>query len=607
MRIRTVHAKMKDSNRTVWRRRERGVGTMNTTGVKKKLPVGIENFTKIRAEEFYYVDKTAMIRDLLNAWGEVNLFTRPRRFGKSLNMSMLKAFFEIGCDRTLFDGLAISEETALCEAYMGKFPVVSISLKSVNGRDYESACTILRSVIGDEARRFESLFADSEQLTETDKILYRQLITPDPSGEGNYTMSEATLKGSLKLLSSLLYKHYGKKALILIDEYDVPLAKANDRGYYNQMVDLMRGIFDQALKTNENLYFAVMTGCLRVAKESIFTGLNNLRVFSIATAGFNEYFGFTDPEVKAMLQYYGLTEKYDAVREWYDGYRFGNSDVYCPWDVISYCAELCMDKMTEPKDYWSNTSGNDAVRHFLEGADAGATKDEIESLVAGETVATEIHEDLTYNRLYDSIDNIWSLLFTTGYLTQRSRPDGKLYQLAIPNREIRNIFTEQIMKMFKEDVANDGEALRAFCAALQSGDAAEAERLFTLYLGRTISIRDTSVRKERKESFYHGILLGILGFKNGWIVRSNAESGDGYSDILIEIDSADTGIIIEVKYAEKAAFAAACREAMTQIETTGYTARLKDEGFHTIYKYGIACFRKRCRVVCEKEIISEEE
>ncbi|MCD8149447.1 MAG: ATP-binding protein, partial [Clostridiales bacterium] len=494
--------------------------------------------------------------------------------------------------------LAISEETALCEAYMGKFPVVSISLKGIDAGDYETARGLAVKIINEEARRL-SFLLESEKLSLEDKKLLSDLLKKE--------MDDETLICSLRELSELLHKHYGKKVIILIDEYDVPLAKAHAGGYYDRMVLLIRDLFHQALKTNENLYFAVMTGCLRVAKESIFTGLNNLRVFSIATAGFNEYFGFTDPEVKAMLQYYNLTEKYDAVREWYDGYRFGNSDVYCPWDVISYCAELCMDNMTEPKDYWSNTSGNDAVRHFLEGADAGATKDEIESLVAGETVTKEIHEDLTYNRLYDSIDNIWSLLFTTGYLTQRGRPDGKLYQLAIPNREIRNIFTEQIMKMFREDVANDGEALRVFCAALQSGDAAETERLFTLYLGRTISIRDTSVRKERKESFYHGILLGILGFRNGWIVRSNAESGDGYSDILIEIDSADTGIIIEVKYAERAAFAAACREAMVQIETTGYTARLKDEGFHTIYKYGIACFRKRCRVVCEKEIIPEEE
>ncbi len=488
----------------------------------------------------------------------MNLFTRPRRFGKSLNMSMLKAFFEIGCDKTLFDGLAISEETALCEAYMGKFPVVSISLKGIDAGDYETARGLAVKIINEEARRLNFLL-ESEKLSSEDKKLLSDLLKKE--------MDDETLICSLRELSELLHKHYEKKVIIL-----------------------------------------------------------NLRVLSITSVRFDKYLGFTDYEVRNLLEYYDLTDKYTIIKEWYDGYLFGNVNVYCPWDVINYCDELTACAIARPKDYWSNTSGNDAVRHFLEGAGAGATKGEIESLVAGETVTKEIHEDLTYNRLYDSIDNIWSLLFTTGYLTQRGRADGKLYQLAIPNREIRNIFTEQIMKMFREDVANDGEALRAFCAALQSGDAAETERLFTLYLGRTISIRDTSVRKERKESFppgkattkgskrqnpsvcfYHGILLGILGFRSGWIVRSNAESGDAYSDILVEIDSADTGIIIEVKYAEKAAFAAPCREAMAQIETTGYTARLKDEGFHTIYKYGIACFRKRCRVVCEKETIPEEE
>ncbi|MCC8140426.1 MAG: ATP-binding protein, partial [Lachnospiraceae bacterium] len=493
-----------------------------------------------------------------------------------------------------------------CETYMGKFPVISVSLKNVEGRNFQTARAAMCSVIGREALRFQFLL-DSDKIEEADKNMYRKLINTDVKGSDYLSMSDDVLTGSLKLLSSLLQKYYGRKVIILIDEYDVPLARAEARGYYTQMTELVRAMFGQALKTNDSLYFAVMTGCMRVAKESIFTGLNNLRVLSITSVRFDEYFGFTDREVREMLEYYGLTDKYSTIKEWYDGYRFGNVDVYCPWDVISYCDELVACATVQPKDYWSNTSGNDIIWRFIEKADAGATKEEIETLIAGEAVTREIREDLTYNHLYDSIDNIWSVLFTTGYLTQQGEADGKRYRLAIPNREIRNIFTDQIMKMFKENVANDGEALRAFCAALQSGDAAEAERLFTIYLGRTISIRDTSVQKERKESFYHGILLGILGFKDGWIIRSNAESGDGYSDILIEIDSADTGIVMEVKYAEKAAFAAACRNAMAQIETNGYTARLKDEGFHTIYKYGIACFRKRCRVVCEKEIIPEEE
>lgn len=569
--------------------------------MRKKLPVGIEDFEKLRTENFYYVDKTSMIRDLLNAWGEVNLFTRPRRFGKSLNMSMLKNFFEVGTDRHLFDGLEISGERALCEEYMGKFPVISISLKSVSGLSYEAACSMMRAVIGNEAMRFQFLLED-DKLTEREREQYLQLIHVDTTNTEMFSMSDAALKGSLKTLSSLLHRHYGEKVILLIDEYDVPLAKASEKGYYDQMVDLIRGMFDQALKTNGSLFFAVMTGCLRVAKESIFTGLNNLNVLSITAVHFDEYFGFTDGEVKRMLEYYGWMDKYDAVKEWYDGYRFGNIDVYCPWDVISYCYELTADSSARPRDYWVNTSGNDVVRHFLEKAGMGRTKDEIEALVAGETVTKMIREELTYRNLYDSVDNIWSVLFTTGYLTRRGKPDGKLYELAIPNREILNIYTDQIMEMFKADVAKDGESVNALCDALKNGNAAEVERLFTAYLSRTISIRDTYVRKERKENFYQGILLGVLGFKEDWIVRSNGESGDGYGDILIEIDSDDTGIIIEMKYAENARYETACGEALEQIRAKDYTEKLRDEGFFTIYRYGIACFRKKCRVACEREV-----
>ncbi len=567
----------------------------------RKLPVGIESFEIMRREGFYYVDKTAMIRDLLNHWGYVNLFTRPRRFGKSLNMSMLKSFFEIGCDKTLFDGLVISEEKELCDEYMGRFPVVSISLKSVNGADYETARSLMCSVIGREALRFEMLFMESERLSEKDKELYRQLITVDTKAHGDYAMPDAVLMGGLKLLSTLLEKHYGKKAIILIDEYDVPLAKANENGYYEQMVLLIRNMFEQALKTNESLYFAVLTGCLRVSKESIFTGLNNPKILSITTVRFDEYFGFTDDEVKAMLGYYGLESQYSTMRDWYDGYRFGNVDVYCPWDVINYCDELLDDPTAQPRDYWSNTSSNDIVRRFIEKVGSGLTRSEVEALVAGETVTKEIFEDLTYNRLYDSIDNIWSVLFTTGYLTQRGKPEGRRYRLAIPNMENRNIFTDQIMTMFKEDVSKDGELLGAFCEALQRGDAAEVERLFTAYMGKTISIRDTFVRKPTKENFYHGILLGILGFKSRWYVRSNRESGDGFSDIVIRVEDEDIGIVMEVKYAENGNFAAVCQNALKQIEVDGYTEELKEDGCHTIYKYGIACYKKKCRVAVEKE------
>ena len=415
---------------------------------KRKLPVGIESFEKIRREGFYYVDKTTMIRELLSKWGEVNLFTRPRRFGKSLNMSMLKSFLELGCDSSLFDGLEISRETELCEKYMGQFPVISISLKGVGASDFKTARALLCSVIGNEALRFLFLL-DSSRLSEQEKEMYRKLIHVSPDGPDNFEFSDDVLMRSLRTLSGLLQKHFEKKAIILIDEYDVPLAKANEEGYYEQMTMLIRNLFEQALKTNESLYFAVLTGCLRVAKESIFTGLNNPKILSITTVRFDEYFGFTDREVREMLKYYDLEEKYDTVRDWYDGYHFGNVDVYCPWDVISYIDDLSDDKDIQPRDYWSNTSSNDVVRHFIEKVGRGLTRSELEMLVAGESVTKEIHEELTYNRLYDSVDNIWSVLFMTGYLTQRGKPDGNRIQLSIPNREIRKIFTGQIMNREK--------------------------------------------------------------------------------------------------------------------------------------------------------------
>ena len=427
---------------------------------KKKLPVGIESFEEIRTEGFYYVDKTGMIRDLLDRWGKVNLFTRPRRFGKSLNMSMLKSFFEIGAKKELFDGLEIAGETDLCGAYMGKFPVVSISLKGICAGDFQTARNLAVKVINEEARRMQ-LLQESSRLSSEDKELHLALMARE--------MDDETLIFSIRELSELLYKHYGKKTIILIDEYDVPLAKANEQGYYDEMVLLIRSMFEQALKTNEALYFAVLTGCLRVAKESIFTGLNNPKVFSVSTVRFDEYFGFTDSEVREMLGYYGLEEKYGDIKEWYDGYRFGNVDVYCPWDVISYCDELLDDPELLPRDYWSNTSGNEAVRHFIGQMGNGPTKSELEALTAGETVEKEIREDLTYSRLYESSDNLWSVLFATGYLTRRGTVERNRYALAIPNREIRNIFTDQILALFKEGAGRDGERLKAFCAALAEG------------------------------------------------------------------------------------------------------------------------------------------
>lgn len=555
---------------------------------KKKLPIGIENFEELQKEEFYYVDKTNLIRDLLMQWSKVNLFTRPRRFGKSLNMSMLKYFFEPGGDKEIFKKLAISGEMEICEKYMGKFPVVSISLKGINGESYEKACAMAVQVIQSEARRFQYLL-ESERLTAYEKKIFASLLQAD--------MGEDLLCSSLKIMSELLEKHHGCKVILLIDEYDVPLAKAFERGYYDQMVIFIRNMFEYALKTNDSLKFAVLTGCMRISKESIFTGLNNIKVLSVADVQFDEYFGFTDQEVKDMLDYYGFSNRYDEVKEWYDGYQFGNVGVYCPWDVINYCDTLKADPDAQPRNYWLNTSSNEAVRRFIRESDHAATRREIENLVAGEAITKEIHQELTYKDMYDSIDNLWSVLFTTGYLTQRGKPDGDNFRLVIPNVEIRKIFTSQIMELFKESVPKNGEALRNFCQALRNGDAKSVERLLGEYLRKTISIRDTFVKRQMKENFYHGILIGILGFADTWSVSSNKESGDGYSDILVETDDGETGIILELKYAEDGKLDESCREALRQINLRRYEEELLDEGVEHILKYGIAFYKKRCRVM----------
>lgn len=563
-----------------------------TAMLKKRLPVGIENFEKIRRDGFYYVDKTDLIKELLENWGEVNLFTRPRRFGKTLNMSMFQCFFEIGCDKSLFDGLRIAEESTLCETYMGKFPVISISLKGIDAADYETARNLMVKVVNEEARRFQFL-TESSRLTDTDKMLFGQLLQKE--------MDDETLFCSLRELTELLRKHYEKQVIVLIDEYDVPLAKANELGYYGEMVRLIRGIFGSALKTNHNLYFAVLTGCLRVAKESIFTGVNNFNTFTITDVDFDEYFGFTDAEVKEMLEEYQLGSSYEDVREWYDGYRFGNVDVYCPLDVICYVNKRRTDPVLQPQNYWLNTSGNEVVRHFIEALGDGVTKTEMERLIGGEIVQKEIHEEMIYHDLYADMGNVWSVLFMTGYLTQRGRADGNLYNLVIPNREIRNIFTEQIMKMFQEQAEQDGETLGRFCDALEQGNAEEVERCFTGYMRKTVSIRDTFVRKATKENFYHGMLIGLLGFKEGWTVMSNREAGDGFSDIQILIDDAETGIVIEVKYAQNGDLEAECQKALTQMRALHYEDGMRNAGMQKVFKYGIACWKKTCKVVVESE------
>ena len=554
---------------------------------KKKLPIGIENFEEIRTKGFYYVDKTGLIKELLENWGKVTLFTRPRRFGKSLNMSMLKSFFELGGRKEIFEGLEISKEVSLCEEYMGKFPVISISLKGIDAGSFNTARELAIQIINGEARRFQHLL-NSDRLTIYDKDAYTALLRAD--------MSEAVLYSSLKILSELLEKHYGRKVILLIDEYDVPLSKAFEQGYYDQMIVLIRNLFQQVLKTNDSLELAVLTGCMRISKESIFTGLNNLKVLSVADVRFDEYFGFTDSEVRELLEYYDLSRNYGDVKEWYDGYRFGNVEVYCPWDVVNYCDELRADSNALPQNYWSNTSSNEVVRKFIQGADIGTTKNEIERLVAGEVIKKEIHQELTYKDMYNSIDNIWSILFTTGYLTQRGKPERKSFYLAIPNMEIREIFIEQIMDFFKENIKKNGDAVNAFCNALQKGEAEEVEKRFSDYLRKTISIRDTFVKKSKKENFYHGILLGLLGYKDTWIISSNEESGDGYSDILVRSEDEEIGIVIEVKYAENGKLEEACQEALQQIERKGYQEELQEEGIEHILKYGIACYKKRCKV-----------
>ncbi len=560
---------------------------------KAKLPMGIENFERIRKEGFYYVDKTGLIRDFLENPAYVNLFTRPRRFGKTLNMSMLRYFFETGSDSTIFDGLEISKEKELCDQFMGKFPVISITLKGATGENFTEAKSMLRRIIGKEAMRFRFLM-ESNKIDDTERSQYEALIGTDKTG--TFTMSDDLLKDSLLMLSQFLQKHYGNGTIMLVDEYDVPLDKAYRAGYYDSMVEFIRVLFGNAFKTNDSLKFAVLTGCLRISKESIFTGLNNFNVYTVKDVQYNEYFGFSNGEVHKLLEYYGFMEKYDAIKKWYDGYHFGELEVYCPWDVVSYCHALRMEPSTEPQNYWVNTSSNDIIRRFLIKAKT-ADRNDIEQLINGNSIKKVIRQELTYRELDSDPDNLWSILFTTGYLTQRSAQTGELTELVIPNREIRWIFIRQIREWFKWETEKNMENLEGFCRAFQENDTTAIEEGFNAYLKKTISIRDTSVRKEMKENFYHGILLGLFANMDGWEVQSNAESGDGYSDISIEIEEQETGIIIELKYAENASFDTACREALKQINDQNYGEKLIDDGMTIIRKYGIACYKRRCKVI----------
>lgn len=559
-----------------------------------KLPVGIDSFDKIRKNGFYYIDKSGLIEQLVQLGGEVTLFTRPRRFGKTLNMSMLRSFFETGTDASLFDGLYISGNKEICDEYMGKYPVIFLSLKDVDGLKYENAKYRIMELIGREAERYFFL-GDSDRLSENEKEQYKAVIALQ---NGKYSMDENVLTSSLRLLSHLLFKHYGEKTVILIDEYDVPLDKAFQNGYYQEMVSLIRGLFGMALKTNDSLQFAVLTGCLRISKESIFTGLNNFKVLSILDSRFDEQFGFTDQEVQKILDDYELSSHFEETKEWYDGYRFGNADIYCPWDVINYVEQLRYDPAAVPQDFWSNSSGNAMVRRFIDMADV-STKNEIERLIAGESIEKDVTPELTYDELEKSIENLWSVLFTTGYLTHKGRTESGKYRLVIPNREVRNLFVKKIREWFSDVSRKDGQTLEQLCDAFVNKNVEKIEQIFGDYLWNTISIRDTAVAKEKKENFYHGILLGLLGYKSTWLIKSNAESGIGYSDILVEVPTNRTGIVIELKYAEDGDMDAACEEAMRQIEEKGYIAKLKQDGMRNFIRYGIACFKKDCRVVVD--------
>lgn len=562
----------------------------------KKLPVGFENFQEIRKLDFYYVDKTKLVEQLLENWSKVNLFTRPRRFGKTLNMSMLKSFFEIGTDTALFDGLYISQNEELCKEYMGKYPVIFLSLKGVDGLTFEEARSALCELIAGEVRRFKFLL-NSSRLDNDEKNIYRDLISLQ--GEQETTLA-TKLKFSLKKISELLYQHYGQKTIVLIDEYDVPLDKAFQHGYYREMVALIRGLFGEALKTNDFLQFAVLTGCLRVSKESIFTGLNNFKVYSADDVRYDEEFGFTNEEVKKLLEDYNLQKHFTEVKEWYDGYRFGNADIYCPWDVINYVDDLVSEAKSQPKAYWINSSGNDLVKRFIDMADK-TTKDEIEQLIVGEAVEKRIRLDLTYDEIDNSIDNLWSVLFTTGYLTKNGDVENGMYRLIIPNKEVREVFLLQIRDWFDQVVANDHASTEKINRGFLEGKTDDIQRELTMFLGETISVLDTKARNEEKEIFYHSILIGILKNYSGWAVKSNRESGDGYADILLKPKNPDVGIVIELKYAHSMnELDKACERAMEQIKNHRYDAELREDGRNDLLAYGIAFCKKRCKVVVEK-------
>ena len=561
-----------------------------------KLPVGIEDFQEIRRNGFYYIDKTGLIEQLLDSLGKVNLFTRPCRFGKSLNMSMLRYFFEIGTDMTLFNGLHIMQRKDLCDEYMGRFPVVFLTLKGVDGLTFEKATNKLIKIVALEAERFIFL-KNSDKLTDNEKQRYCALVKMQ---DGKYAMDEDTLESALQTLSELLYRHYGQKVVILVDEYDVPLDKAYQNGYYKEMVSMIRSLFGEALKTNEFLQFAVLTGCLRVSRESIFTGLNNFKIFSITDARFDEQFGFTEDEVGKMLKDYHLEEHLAEMKEWYDGYHFGDADIYCPWDVINRVDDLCDTPEAKPKCYWINSSGNALVKRFVSIANR-TTQDEIEHLIAGEPIEKSVRLDLAYDEIDKSIDNIWSVLFTTGYLTQADMTEQGAYKLVIPNKEVRTVYISQIQEWFKQKIADNTEQMAHFWKAIEDGNAEIIEQYLNQTLSNTISVFDTKAPEMEKENSYHTFLAGMLTGNTDWVVKSNVEAGEGFADIIIKPQNPNDGIIFELMYSKEASgLDKACERAIKQIRDRRYLEYLKNDGHHNMIFYGIAFYKKRCKVVVEK-------
>jgi len=555
----------------------------------KPIPIGVENFKRLVDEDYYFADKTLLIKDLLDTKAAVSLFTRPRRFGKTLNMSMLRCFFEKTEEDNsyLFNGLKIANAGEKYMAYMGQYPVISVSLKGMSKKTFQKNIDVFKNLIADEFERHRDILK-SDKITARKRKKFEKIC--------NEEADDAVYESSLKLLTDCLYAVHQKKVIILIDEYDVPLQNAWLNGFYDEMVDFIRSLFDAALKTNDSLEFGVLTGCLRVSKESIFTGMNNLKVYSISDVAFSDYFGFTDAEVQQMLKTYELEKYHDTVKQWYDGYHFGKTEMYCPWDITNYCFDMLQNPDAQPKAYWLNTSGNDIVRQFISSATA-TMKDDIEHLMAGQSVRKVISQELTYRELNDNIDNLWSMLYMTGYLTHSAVLEDDELELMIPNLEIRKIFRTQIYKWFSAYAAQNKVNLTDFCMTFRNGDADSAQQMFSKYLNDVISIRDTNVEIAKKENFYHGILLGLLSRMDDWIVKSNVESGDGYSDILIRIPADKIGIVIEVKYGEDEKTEQGCKEALKQVEKMNYQQYLLDEGMTTILKYGVACYKKKSRIV----------